>query len=461
MIDNPSNQSPNPGEGDLNSSPNRTAWQNAQLSASTRDILARDASVFMHQSVSTPCLSVTKEVGGIYVLDNDGNRYMDFHGNNVHHIGYSHPRLVAALKEQLDLLSFSPRRFACQEAIDLGDLLTQIAPGDLSRLLLAPSGNDALEMALSYARAFTGRFKTISFWDAYHGAGFGARSVGGEAMFRSGPIGPLLPGTEHIPPFGDYRNAWGVESGSGDLCFRTLRYVLEREGDVAAVVAEPTRAVPYIPPPGFWKSVKEACEEFGALLIFDEIPTGLGKTGKMFSSQWEDVVPDIMVVGKSLGGGIVPVAAMLASEKLNILQDYSYGHYTHEKNPFLCRAAIETIRIIQEERLVENAHSVGSVALERLRQMQDKYEEIGDVRGRGCLFGAELVKSRDSREPHPDLADLMLYECLSNGLSFKTTMGNVLTFTPPLIVNYDQMNQAMDIVEKAISVCLEKLSGAR
>ena len=229
---------PNPGEGDLNTSPNRSLWQNSHLSHESRKILAQDASVFMHQSVSTPCLSVTKKVEGIYIIDHDGNRYMDFHGNNVHHIGYGHPRLVDALKDQLDLLSFSPRRFACQEALDLGNLLTQIAPGDLSRLLLAPSGNDALEIALSYARAFTGRFKTISFWDAYHGAGFGARSVGGEAMFRSGPIGPLLPGTEHVPPFGDYRNAWGVQSGSGELCYRTIRYVLEKEGDVAAVVAE-------------------------------------------------------------------------------------------------------------------------------------------------------------------------------------------------------------------------------
>ncbi len=449
---------PNPGEGDLNTSPNRSLWQNSHLSHESRKILAQDASVFMHQSVSTPCLSVTKKVEGIYIIDHDGNRYMDFHGNNVHHIGYGHPRLVDALKDQLDLLSFSPRRFACQEALDLGNLLTQIAPGDLSRLLLAPSGNDALEIALSYARAFTGRFKTISFWDAYHGAGFGARSVGGEAMFRSGPIGPLLPGTEHVPPFGDYRNAWGVQSGSGELCYRTIRYVLEKEGDVAAVVAEPTRAVPYIPPPGFWKSVKAACEEFGALLIFDEIPTGLGKTGKMFSSEWEDVVPDLMVLGKSLGGGIVPMAAMLASERLNILQDYSYGHYTHEKNPFLCRAAIETIRIIQDEKLVENALSVGTLALERLKIMQGKYEEIGDVRGRGCLFGVELVKSRATREENAELADLVLYESLARGLSFKTTMGNVLTFTPPLVVNADQMNQAMDIVESAFSVSLDKLS---
>jgi 4-aminobutyrate aminotransferase len=233
-----------------------------------------------------------------------------------------------------------------------------------------------------------------------------------------------------------------------------IRYVLEKEQDVAAVVAEPTRAVPYIPPPGFWKQVRTACDEFGAKLIFDEIPTGLGKTGRFFSCEWEGVVPDILVTGKSLGGGILPVAAMIARDDLNILGDYAYGHYTHEKNPVLCRAALETIQIIQDEQLVDNALRVGEVALSRLRGMQARFEPIGDVRGRGCLFGVELVRDRESRDPDNHLADAILYQCLERGLSFKTTMGNVLTFTPPLVTTAGQMHQAMDILEQAFSAQL-------
>lgn len=442
------------GEGDVNTSSLRAQWQNQNLSPESRRLLDRDAGVFLHQSVSTPCLSTVRRVHGIYLEDHSGNTYMDFHGNNVHHIGYQNARLIQAVKDQLDKLSFAPRRFTCEPAVELAEKLTSLAPGKLNKLLLAPSGNDALEMALAYARAATGRHKTISFWDAYHGAGFGARSVGGEAMFRSGPIGPLLPGAQHVPPFGDYRNAWNVREGSGDLCAATIRYTLEKEQDVAAVIAEPTRAVPYIPPPGFWKKVRQACDEFGALLIFDEIPTGLGKTGRFFSCEWEDVVPDILVLGKSLGGGLFPVAAMVADERLDILGDYAYGHYTHEKNPVLCRAALETISIIQDENLVQNALHVGNVALERLQAMQNRFEEIGDVRGRGCLFGAELVTCREARTPHPTLADRMLYECLSRGLSFKTTMGNVLTFTPSLITSEGEMNQAMDIVEASFEAAL-------
>lgn len=454
MSDSIQSMVPSHGEGDLNTSSLRAEWQRQHLNRATHDLLQRDAAVFMHQSVSTPCLSAVRRVHGIYIEDLSGRTYMDFHGNNVHHIGYQHPRLIQAIKDQLDSLSFAPRRFTCEPAVALAEKLTSLAPGNLNRILLAPSGNDAIEMALAYARAATGRHKTISFWDAYHGAGFGARSIGGEAMFRSGRIGPLLPGSEHIPPFGDYRNAWGVREGSGDLCARMIRYVLEKEQDVAAVVAEPTRAVPYIPPPGFWRQVRRACDEFGAKLIFDEIPTGLGKTGKFFSCEWEGVIPDILVTGKSLGGGILPVAAMIARDDLNILGDYAYGHYTHEKNPVICRAALETIQIILDEQLVENALRVGEVALNRLREMQSRFEPIGDVRGRGCLFGVELVRDRETRDPDNHLADAILYQCLERGLSFKTTMGNVLTFTPPLVTTPEQMHQAMDILEKAFSVQL-------
>ena len=169
---------------------------------------------------------------------------MDFHGNNVHHIGYGHPRLVEAITRQMSELPFAPRRFTCDVAVELAEKLAVITPGTLGKMLFTTGGSDAIEVALSYARAATGRFKTISFWDAYHGTGFGARGIGGEQMFRSGPIGPLLPGTNHVPPFGDYRNAWGVREGSSDLCARQIEYVLEKEGDVGAVIAEPSRCVP-------------------------------------------------------------------------------------------------------------------------------------------------------------------------------------------------------------------------
>jgi len=229
-----------------------------------------------------------------------------------------------------------------------------------------------------------------------------------------------------------------------------VRYVREKEGDVAAVIAEPVRAVPYTPPPGFWASVRAACDEAGALLIFDEIPNGLGKTGRMFSCEHDGVVPDMLVCGKSLGGAMLPIAALVVHPDLDVASTKSIGHYTHEKNPVTTRAALTTIEIIEDEGLVENAAETGAYALERLKDMQDRCAIIGDVRGLGFLMGLDLVSDRTSREPASDLADRILYRCLGDGLSFKTTMGNVLTLTPALVTTKDDMDRAMTILENAI-----------
>lgn len=438
-------------EGDTNQSPRRRAWQEERLDGTTRALLSRDERVFLRQSVSTPCLSAVRRAEGVWIEDLQGRRYMDFHGNSVHHIGYGHPRLIEAVRRQMEELPFAPRRYTCEPAVLLAEKLAAVTPGSLGKVLFAPSGSDAIEMALSYARAATRRYKTLSFWDAYHGATAGARSVGGEAMFRSGPGAmPLLPGGAHVPPFGDYRNAWGVREGSATLCAREIRYVLEKEGDIAAVIAEPTRAVPYVPPPGFWAEVRAACDATGTLLIFDEIPTGLGKTGAMFACEHEGVVPDILVLGKSLGGGLLPIAAVVCRPGLDVAGDFAVGHFTHEKSPVTTRAGLTTIQIIEDEGLVENAACVGAIGLERLRELMDRHPLVGDVRGRGCLLGAELVLDRDTRAPAPDAADAVLYGALARGLSFKTTMGNVLTLGPPLVVTEDQMHRAVDILDEAI-----------
>ncbi len=445
------------GEGDSNLSESRRGWESRHNEA-TRALLDRDARYFLQQNLSTPCLSAVHKAEGIWIEDTDGRRYMDFHGNNVHHIGYGHPRLIEAVKAQMDTLPFSPRRFTCDPAVALAEKLADITPGELSKTLLATGGSDAIDMALKLARIATGRHKTISFWDSFHGAGFGGTSVGGESLFRGEPIGPLLPGTEHVAPFACYRCPYGHKDQGGQknhetcglACAEMVRYVLEKEGDVAAVIAEPIRAVPYTPPAGFWKAVRKACDDAGALLIFDEIPNGLGKTGRMFSCDHDDVVPDMLVCGKSLGGGLLPIAALIVHIDLDVAQAKSIGHYTHEKNPVTARAALTTIEIIEDEGLVENAATTGAYALERLKDMQDRLPIIGDVRGVGFLMGLELVTERETLEPASEAADRILYRCLDNGLSFKTTMGNVLTLTPALVTTKDDMDKALGILEQAI-----------
>jgi (R)-1-hydroxy-2-aminoethylphosphonate ammonia-lyase len=444
-------------EGDSNRSPHREAFAQ-RLDPSVRTLVEADARHFLHQALSSPCLSAVRRAEGLWLEDLAGRRYLDFHGNNVHHLGHGHPRLIAAIKAQLDELPFAPRRFTNPPAVALARKLAEIAPGGLDKVLLAPGGSEAIEMALKLARAVTGRHKTISFWDSFHGAGFGAASVGGEALFRSGPAGPLLAGTEHVAPFTCYRCPYGYPDRGGQpqlelcgmRCASFVRYVLDKEQDVAAVIAEPVRAVPYLPPPGFWAEVRRACDEFGALLIFDEIPSGLGKTGRMFVCEHFDVVPDILVLGKALGGGVLPVAALLTRSELDVLGDHALGHYTHEKNPVLARAALTTLEIIEDERLVENAARVGAHALSRLHELQARHPLIGDVRGLGLLLGIELVRDRTTKEPATDEADAVLYRCLERGLSFKTTQGNVLTLTPPLITTEADIDRALAIIDSAL-----------
>jgi 4-aminobutyrate aminotransferase len=438
-------------EGDSNISIKRIEWQAANINEETRELLERDARYFLHQSLSTPCLNAMRACGGIYIEDLQGRRYMDFHGNNVHQVGFSNPKVIEAIKSQLDNLSFCTRRYTNDIAVDLAEKLVEIAPGDLNKVTLCPGGTSAVGIALKLARLATGRHKTISMWDSFHGASLDAISIGGEALFRSG-IGPLLPGTEHAPPPDEYRCLWDCNQRGGcDLkCADYIEYILEKEGDVAAVIAEPVRSTPYIPKPEYWQTIREACNRHGALLIFDEIPHALGRTGKMFTCENFGVTPDILVIGKGLGGGIFPLAAVLITENLNIAGDRALGHYTHEKNPVACAAALATIEYIETNNLAENAQNLGNFALEKMRSMMEEHAVIGDVRGLGLLMGMELVRDRRTKERATDEAEALMYAALSKGLSFKLTMGNIATLTPPLTITQSEMEQALEILDNSL-----------
>jgi 4-aminobutyrate aminotransferase len=186
-------------------------------------------------------------------------------------------------------------------------------------------------------------------------------------------------------------------------------------------------------------------------LIFDEIPTSLGRIGAMFTCEYFGVVPDILVLGKGLGGGIMPLAAIIARKGLDIGHDRALGHYTHEKSPVACAAALATLNTIEAEGLIENARRVGAYALERMQGMMAEYDLIGDVRGMGLMLGIELVKDRITRERATDEAEQILYSALTKGLSFKLTMGNIITLTPPLTITPAEMGRALDILAECLA----------
>jgi len=291
-------------------------------------------------------------------------------------------------------------------------------------------------------------------WDSFHGASLDAISIGGESIFR-GNIGPLLPGCEHVPPPDNRHCPFKCGAACNLSCADYIEYVLEKEGDVAAVIAETVRCTPFIPPPDYWQKIRRACDKHGALLILDEIPMCLGRTGKMFAVEHYGIVPDMLVIGKGLGGGIFPLAALIAREGLNgAMSNKALGHYTHEKNPVGCAAALATIEVIEQENLLQNANRVGSFAVERMRELSKKYPLIGDVRGLGLLMGMELVKDRTTRERASDEAERVMYAALSKGLNFKLTMGSIMTLTPPVSITEAEMSQALSILES----CLEEVS---
>lgn len=440
-------------EGDVNLGPRRAAWR-AALGSETRRWLEDDERYFLRQALSTPCLDVVVHAAGSWLESLDGRRYLDFHGNAVHQIGFGHPAVIEAIKRQLDTLSFCTRRYTNMTAIALARKLAEITPGDLSKSLFCPSGSAAVGMALRLARAATGRHKTVSMWGSFHGASLDAASVGGERMFRAG-AGPLLPGTIHVPPPDSYRCLWGCDGQCDLRCARYVEYVLETEGDVAAVIAEPVRSTPYVPHPDYWRRIRAACDRHGTLLVFDEIPQALGRTGRMFVTEHFGVVPDILVLGKGLGGGILPLAAIVTRPSLDVMPDRALGHYTHEKNPVICAAGLATIEVIQREGLVERARVLGEHALARLRQLAARHRLVGDVRGLGLLLGVELVRDPTTKERAVDEAERVMYAALARGLSFKVTAGNILTLTPPLTVTSEDLDLALDILDR----CLEEVEG--
>ncbi|MCU8289402.1 aspartate aminotransferase family protein [Vibrio vulnificus] len=441
-------------EGDVNTTLARQAWNASMDDERTQALLKRDSEVFLHQAMSTPCLDTLEAAEGIYIQDATGKKYMDFHGNNAHQLGYGHPHVIKRVQEQIAKLPFSPRRFTNETAIECAEKLTQICGGELNRVLFAPGGTSAVGMALKLARHITGNYKVVSLWDSFHGASLDAISVGGEACFRQG-MGPLMAGVERIPPAVSYRGAFPVADGSDVHYADYLEYVIEKEGGVGAFIAEAVRNTDVqVPSKAYWKRIREICDKHNVMLIIDDIPNGMGRSGEWFTYQAYDIEPDMLCIGKGLGGGLVPVAAMVTKDKYNTAEQISMGHYTHEKSPIGCAAALATMEAIEQDGLLDKVKADSQFMREKLLEMKAKYPVIGDVRGIGMLWGIELVTDHESKARAYDEAEAVLYQCLNNGVSFKVSQGNVIQLSPPLIITREQLTEALAIFEEAIAkVC--------
>ena len=444
----PAGKEPAREEGDVNLTPRRASYVARHVDPAARAVLEADARYFFSQSLSTPCLDVLERSRGSRLITATGRELLDFHGNGVHQLGHGHPRVVAAVREAFAELPFSPRRFTNRFAVALAARLCSAMGEGEWKLLLAPSGALAVSTAIKLARLVTGRHKILSFWGSFHGASLDAISVGGEALFRRG-IGPLLPATEHLPPPTRGRCRFGCPDERHGNCLAYLEYVLEAEGDFAALIAEPYRwTTVELPPPGYWAAVREICDRHGVLLIFDEIPSCLGRTGRLFAHQRAGAVPDILVVGKGLGGGVFPLAATLARAAFDRFPETALGHYTHEKSSPGCAAALAALEVIEEQDLCGRAQELGARALARLEELRARLPMVSEVRGIGNHLGVEL-RGPDG-VPAVDAAEAVLYACLDRGLSFKVGGGNVLVLSPPLTIAEADLDRALAILEEAL-----------
>ncbi len=437
-------------QGDNNSTINRKKYHDT-LDAESRHWINEDAKYFLHQALSTPVMNVLSKTEGAYIVDLHGKKYLDLHGNGVHNAGFNNPKVIEAVKAQMDMsLAFTPRRYTNIPAVQLAKKLTELAPDGLDRVLFCPGGSEAIEMAVMLAKQITGKWKTISYWDSYHGTGFQASSVGGEEHFTIGQ-GPMVPGAFHVEFPNYYRNPWGFTNREqiDHEYLRQIKNILKRNPDIAAIVAEPISATPVVPSLAYWQEIQYLCKQHDIFLVFDEIIEGFGRTGKMFASE-HFVTPDVLVLGKSLGGGVVPFAGIITKDKYNTLQHRSIGHFTHEKNPLCAAAGLAEIEYIEENNLVANAEKLGDYLTDKLHELQTEFPIIGNIAGRGFHLGIDLVKDPETKERAVEEAEQVMYDCMEQGVAFKVIEGNVITMRPSLIISHDECDLIIDVLKNSL-----------
>ena len=418
-------------------------------------LLERDAKCTMHQANNRPALLAIRTAQGSFVEDHSGRRYLDLHGNNCHHIGYRHPELIAGLIDQLSTLPFNVRGFTNEAFVLLAERLTALWPGRDGRVFLVPGGAGAIELALALARVHTGRHKSISFADSYHGRSLGAIGLTSSKRERSVRLGPLLPGALHVPSFKTLSNSARADDEPDVAARRSLDAIddqMRRHGDVACVVAEPIGNGGYRPPDWYWPAVRTLCDEHGSLLIFDEIPAGLGKTGMLFNSEHFGVIPDMTVLGKALGGTAMPVAALIADGRLDSSPELNLGYFTHEKNPLMARAGLITLTVIEKESLVERARALGATVLVRLTELQARYPTlVTGVHGEGLMLSLELAGENESSPGSNSLTESIFYRCIEKGVILNYAgYGAALRLSFPLNVHEVDVDLAIKILDETL-----------
>ncbi|MCL5023059.1 MAG: aspartate aminotransferase family protein [Nitrospirae bacterium] len=413
------------------------------------------------KDVLTPALRIhadilVKAARGIYVEDREGRRYMDFSaGLATVNTGHNHPLVVRAIKEQADALIHSGCIFYYETLAVLPVMLGKVTPEGIDMFFFSNSGAEAVEGALKLARFYSRRQGIVAFTGGFHGRTYGAMTLTTSSLRYRREYQPFVPSVYHSPYPYCYRCFFGQKPGTCGLdCFAYLERIFKHfvpPEEVACVIMEPVLGEGgyVVPPAQFLRNLRSLCDKWGILLVLDEVQSGMGRTAKWFASEHFEVVPDIMTAAKGIASGM-PLSAVGA--KREIMTQWPPGAHgtTFGGNPIACAAAIATLRVIEEEGLIENARLVGGHARERLKAMKERHPCIGDVRGLGLMIGIEFVK--EDGEPFTrELKEILGY-CLEKGLILIEcgVDRNVIRLAPPLVVTGEEMDKGLDILEEAI-----------
>lgn len=374
---------------------------------------------------------------GSTFTDVSGKEYIDCLGGfGIYNVGHRNPKVVKAVKDQLNRQALHSQDLLDPLRAMLAKILADITPGDLKYSFFVNSGTESVEAALKLAKSYSDRTTFISTTRAFHGKSLGSLSATAKAVFRK-PFLPLINGFRHVP-YGDI-----------EMMRKTMEVCATVGEDVAAVILEPIQGEGgvILPPDGYLKQVRELCDEFGTLLIFDEVQTGMGRTGKMFAADLYEVVPDILCLAKAFGGGVMPAGAVVATEK--VFKSWFPNPFIHTTtfggNPLACAAAIATINVLIEEKLPERSAEVGAYLLDKLQKLAAEYsDKIMEVRGMGLLIGVEFHTDQIGYDVSKGLFD--------NGVLVAGTLINSKTFRiePPLTISYEEVDTVVETLTRVL-----------
>jgi 4-aminobutyrate aminotransferase len=393
---------------------------------------------------------------GVEVWDVDGNRFIDFvAGIAVCSTGHSHPKVVAAVTDAAQNFLHISSDYWHEHQVRLGEQMAELAPmGEPAMSFFAQSGTESVEGALKLARYVTGRSRFIGFLGGFHGRTMGSLAFTSSKYTQQKGFFPTMPGVTHVPYPNNYRPLLaGEDQGAAVLSY--IENVLFQSNvppsEVAAILVEPIQGEGgyIVPPDGFLQGLRALCDRHGILLIFDEVQSGIGRTGKMFASEHWGVTPDIMSLAKGLGSGL-PIGMVVA--KRSIMSQWKRGAHgnTYGGNPLCCAAASATLELVAGG-LVENAARMGEHFMARLYELQSRYEKIGEIRGKGLMIGMELVTDRTSRSPAREFCDRFITRAYENGLMLLSCGQSTVRFMPPLVVTAAEIDEAVSILDATFS----------